>query len=98
MCIFKYDCWYKVYFCSQLHFKYNNASFFISLFSDTMQYKILSLVLFSDTAVLEIIGNFPDFSLLSAFEWTKCLIKNMIYGEKSIPMIALWCPTFINHG
>ena len=24
--------------------------------------------------------------------------KNKIYGEKSIPMIALWCRTFSNHG
>ena len=25
-------------------------------------------------------------------------VKNKIYGEKSIPMIALWCRTFSNHG
>ena len=26
------------------------------------------------------------------------IIKNKLFGEKSIPMIALWCPTFGNHG
>ena len=24
--------------------------------------------------------------------------SNKIYREKSIPMTALWCPTFSNHG
>ena len=26
------------------------------------------------------------------------VIMNKIYREKSIPMIALWCPAFSNHG
>ena len=29
---------------------------------------------------------------------TKHLQENKIYKEKSIPMIALWCPAFKNHG
>ena len=31
----------------------------------------------------------------------KCPLKDFstsVYNEKSIPMIALWCPAFSNHG
>ena len=29
---------------------------------------------------------------------TSLTSKNKIYREKSIPMSALWCPAFSNHG
>ena len=39
--------------------------------------------------------------LIFFLQWAKIIIiiiQNKIYREKTIPMIALWCPAFSNHG
>ena len=42
----------------------------------------------------------PDMymSFIHTITLTVIIIITSVYREKSIPMIALWCPAFSNHG